>query len=132
MAISPMLFIGDLVLFLLLRFYKNFDYNHEIILEENVTEKILSMFLLPVGGLVMVANLLYRQRLTPWEFPNDSAYGDDERDTTRLKRNLKRLIQPACFIALFLGTLVLSGIMMNSVLNEKGIFSNFTASCVLI
>ena len=120
MAISPMLFTGDLVLFFLLRFHKTFDYNDEIILEENVTEKILSMFLLPLGGLVMVANLMYRQRLTPWKSSNKSTNGDDERDTPRLKRNLKALIYPACFIALFLGTLALSGIMIHSVLNGKG------------
>ena len=69
----------------------------------------------------MVANLMYRQRLTPWISHNKSANDNEERDTPRLKRNLKALIQPASFIALFLGTLVLSGIMIDSVLNGKGI-----------
>ena len=132
MAISPMLFTGDLVLFLLLRFHENFEYNCEIILEENVTEKILSMFLLPLGGLVMVANLMYRQRLTPWKSSSKSTNDDEERDTPRLKRNLKMLIQPTCFIALFLGTLLLSGILIQSLLNGKGTFSGFNVSCILI
>ena len=128
MAICPMLFTGDLVLFLLLRFYKNFDYNREIILEHNVTENILSMFLLPLGGIVMVANLMYRQRLTPWISPNKKANGVEERNTPRLKRNLKAFIQPACLIALFLGTLVLSGIMVHSILNGKGIYIYISVS----
>ena len=132
MAVSPILFTGDLVLFLLLRFDKSFDYNSEIILEENVTEKILSMFLLPLGCLVVVANLMYRQRLSPWISHNKSNTGNEERDTPRLKRNLKALIQPASFIALFLGALVLSGIMIDSVLNGKGIYSGFTVSFILI
>ena len=80
------------------------------------------MFLLPLGGLVMVANLMYRQRLTPRKSTNKSIIDDELQDTPQMKRNLKLFIQPACFIAIFLGALVLSGIMMHSVLNGRGVY----------
>ena len=122
MVISPVLFAGDLILFLLLRYHKDFNYNGKIIMETYVTEKILSIFLLPLGGMVMIANFMYRQPIPQMNEPNPEKWVHHKnRDTRQVKPILSTSFQVFGFMLLFLGVFVSSGITIHSILSTKGI-----------
>ena len=63
MVMSSMLLVSNLCLFLLLNYNPNFTYHADIILERATTEKILSIFLLPAWGLVMLSSYLYGRKI---------------------------------------------------------------------
>ena len=91
-------------------------------MEKYVTEKILSIFLLPLGGMVMIANFMYRQPIPQMKGSNpEKGAHNENRDTQQIKPILSTSFQVTGFILLLLGVFVTSGITIHSILSTRGI-----------
>jgi hypothetical protein len=65
LLISPLVIVCDVVLLVMLKYYSDFKFNQDIILEKQLTIKLLEMVLLPLGILVMLTNFMYYLVITP-------------------------------------------------------------------
>ena len=68
MANLPFFFLSNLILYFLLAYKKDFitpTLKSNLIMEKENTEQILRLFLLPLGGCLMVSNLMYYKVMNP-------------------------------------------------------------------
>ena len=61
MITLPIVFLSDLMLLLFLKYNPKFVYSNNIVLDKEVTETMLQMYLLPIGGITMMSTLMYRR-----------------------------------------------------------------------
>ena len=77
MATLPLLFLSNLTLYLLLVYKEDFitpTMRTNLIMTKEATEKILLLFLLPLGGLLLVSNLMYYKVITAHQNPSSNYY----------------------------------------------------------
>ena len=124
--ISPMLFISNIVLFVLLKYDPCFEYNSDIIMGRKTTMMIISIFLLPLGSLVMIANFMYSQTFTAGKIV-DKNYYDVDYQLNLVKLQLKEScieiktrLQVTLSILLFLGLISLFGVLIHTLRSIPG------------
>ena len=123
MVISPMLFISNLVLFILLKYDPCFKYNPHIIMGKSTTMMIISIFLLPLGGFVIMANLLYSQTFAAKQVSKEVCNGFDYQVSLvkeQVKVELKTCRQVVFSILLLLGLISLFGVLIHTLRSTQG------------
>ena len=60
MATLPLILISNIILYLMLKYHKNFKYNKNIVLQKEETLTIISLFLLPISFCVVVVSNNFR------------------------------------------------------------------------
>ena len=78
MATLPFLFLGNLSLYLLLIYKEDFitpTMEEYLIMEKESTVKVLSMFLLPLGGILIISNVIYYKIIISDPNPSTNYYG---------------------------------------------------------
>ena len=76
-VVTPLLFLSNLVLLLLLKYDTGFKHNKDIIMEKETTETFLLIFLLPLGGVLLISNYLYRLVILRKKNPYSHYYSFD-------------------------------------------------------
>ena len=121
MAVTIFCLVADIILFVLLKYNENFAYNPAIdaIMGKDDTEILLSLFLLPVGGLVVVAIFLYSPKRAPEKTCDSSHWENILYLVNKTSVVLKTQFQKLGLALVFLGFIALSGNIMHQVNNNE-------------
>ena len=111
MAVTTCCLLTNLILFMLLKYDENFHYNPEIcaVMGKDDAEIIISLFLLPLGGLVLVAIFLYNPESVPEKKCDSNRSEKIYYIANRTNAVLKTRFQKLGFVGIFLGFIALSG-----------------------
>jgi hypothetical protein len=119
-VVSSFLIISDLVLFFLLKYEIEFKFNPDIIIDQQLTETILSTFLLPMGGIVLLCNIIYYVVTMPKRLePGDYFEVVISTVLEALQTNLKSCLQKVAFLLVLITVISLLGYTANKILSNK-------------
>ena len=126
-ATLPILLISNLVLYLLLAYHDEFitpTLKSNLILEKESVEKVLVIFLLPLGGFLMLSSLIYYHVIMPAQNPSRNYYGASYIYTQiyeEFKLKFKFCAQGMVTFLVFIGIITLFGLTVHYVASgEKG------------
>ena len=112
MASFPFLFISNLVLFLLLRYHETFIYNSHIIMDKELTEDFILIYLLPLGGFLLASNLAYLVVIASKYDESNFYYGTTyitSLFTATIKMKVKKCIRLLTVLLILTGVITLIG-----------------------
>ena len=113
MASFPFLFASNVVLFLLLRYHETFIYNSNIIMDKELTEDFILIFLFPLGGLLLASNLAYLVVIASKYDESNFYYGATyitSLFTASLKMKVKKCIRLLTVLLILIGVFTMIGI----------------------
>jgi len=122
---SPLLFVSDLVLLLLLKYSEKFTYSESIVLEKDTTIHILMTYLLPMGAITMISNFLYAMSTTMKKMPAVNYFSYDYmyiHFSGALVNKFKSCLQYLGFLLVLIGVLVASGLAIASIYDGNRTF----------
>ena len=114
MANLPFFFLSNLILYFLLAYKKDFitpTLKSNLIMEKENTEQILRLFLLPLGGCLMVSNLMYYKVMNPLKNPFKNYYGTNYiyKDVSeKVKAYVQYCVQGLLALVVFLCVVILA------------------------
>ena len=120
MAVTICCLVADFILLILLKYNENFLYNSAIdaIMGKDDTEKVISLFLLPLGGLAIVAIFLYSPKRAPEKTCDSSRLENISYLVKKTSVVFKTQLQKLGLVLVFLGFIALSGNIIQQV-NHK-------------
>jgi hypothetical protein len=133
MLTSPLFFVSDLVLLLLLKYNKEFTYSKSIVLEKETTIYVLMTFILPMGAVTMISNFLYGMSTArkPISVSNYYAYGHVYRYFSgALASKFKFCLQHVGFLFVLIVVFVASGSAISTI-GMSEVSSNLGGKCIV-